>query len=298
MSQTLTSPPKNALDFYATAGEMTSPGTFAPLIAELPDDPLSIIRAIPGLVIHEFLAEKYGFKVPNARRRESHLRRADQMLARLVALDPSPLTTERPPAERLVGICRHFEVLLATFMRVKRIPIRVRRGFGTYFNPTMTVDHEISEYWNESESRWIRVDAQLDDVQRNVLQIDFDPLEVPTDRFINAAKAWEDCRAGRADPDKFGIFGLRGLWFVAGNLIRDVAWLNKHELLPWDVWGGMPRQDEPISDDDLEFFDRLARLTRDPDANFDELQALYAGDDRVRVPSRVFNANLNREELV
>ena len=298
MPQTLSSPPKHALDFYATAGEMTSPGELAPLIAELPDDPIAIVREISGLVIHEFLADNYGFKVPNERRRESHLRRVNQMLSRIAALDPSPLTTERSPARRLVGICRHFEVLLATFMRAKRIPIRVRRGFATYFDPNMAVDHEISEFWSESESRWIRVDAQLDDVQRSALHIDFDPLDVPVDRFIIAATAWENCRSGRADPNKFGIFDLNGLWFVASNLIRDVAWLNKHELLPWDVWGGMPAQGEPIPDEDLAFFDQLASLTRDPDARFDELQTLYAEDDRVRVPSRVFNANLNREELV
>ena len=294
----ISSPSKRALDFYASAGDMTSPGQFAALVAELPDDAVSLIHEIPGLVIHEYLAETYDFRVPNERRRESHLRRVEQMLARIVALDPSPLTTERPPATRLVGICRHFEVLLVTFLRAKQIPSRVRRGFGTYFDPNMAVDHEITEFWSESDGRWVRVDAQLDAVQQRVLEIDFNPLEVPADRFIIPAVAWQDCRAGRIDPDKFGIFDLKGLWFVASNLIRDVAWLNKHEMLPWDVWGAMPKQDEPLNDEAIEFFDRLADLTRDPDAHFDELRALYDTDDRVRVPARVFNANLNRVVVV
>ena len=35
---------------------------------------------------------------------------------------------------------------------------------------------------------------------------------------------------------KYGIFDLRGLWFVAGNVMRDFAALNNMEMLPWDVW--------------------------------------------------------------
>ena len=32
------------------------------------------------------------------------------------------------------------------------------------------------------------------------------------------------------DPEKFGIFDMHELGFVRGNLIRDVASLNKHDL--------------------------------------------------------------------
>jgi hypothetical protein len=75
-------------------------------------------------------------------------------------------------------------------------------------------------------------------------------------------------------------------WFVAGNLVRDVAALNNREMLPWDVWGAMPRQDSEL---DLAFFDRLTIVSREPDAHVDELSALYR-DERVSVPGTVFNA--------
>jgi hypothetical protein len=45
-------------------------------------------------------------------------------------------------------------------------------------------------------------------------------------------------------------------------------------------------------------FDRLADLTRDPDAAFSELAAMYTADDRLRVPATVYNAILNRSEPV
>ena len=123
---------------------------------------------------------------------------------------------------------------------------------------------------------------------------------MPRDRFLIAGDAWAQCRAGEADPAKFGIFkgDMRGLWFIAGNLVRDVAALNKMEMLPWHQWGAMPAPDEPLQADRLALFDRLAALTRAPDASFAELCALYESDDRLRVSATVRNAVLNRAEAI
>jgi hypothetical protein len=291
-------PQHRILDFYATPVGITSAGRRAALLDSLPNEPTALIRAVQGIAIHEYLATAYGFRVPDERTSETHIRPVERMLDRVVELDPRPLTVARPVEKRLVGICRHFEVLLVTLLRAKGIPARARRGFGAYFDKRMLVDHEITEYWNATDSRWQRVDPQLDDVQRATLHVTFDPLNVPDDQFLIASVAWERCRAGTADPKTFGIFDMNGLWFVASNLIRDVAWLNKHEILPWDVWGAMPKPDEQLDADRLAFFDRLAMLTRDPDATFDELREVYEHDTRLRVPDRVFNATLNREEAV
>jgi hypothetical protein len=92
--------------------------------------------------------------------------------------------------------------------------------------------------------------------------------------------------------------GQAGNWWIAANLVRDVAALANMEMLPWDVWGAMLGWDEPIDDERLALFDRLSELTRDPDASFSELTAAYATDDRLRVPPTVYNAVLNRSEPV
>jgi hypothetical protein len=78
------------------------------------------------------------------------------------------------------------------------------------------------------------VDAQLDELQQAAMKINFDVLDVPRDQFIVGGKAWQMCRSGEQNPAKFGIFDMHGLGFVRGNLVRDVASLNKMELLPWD----------------------------------------------------------------
>jgi hypothetical protein len=54
----------------------------------------------------------------------------------------------------------------------------------------------------------------------------------------------------------------------------------------------------PIGTDLIALFDRLAGLTRDPDAAFAELAAAYAGDPRLHVPATVYNAIRNRQEPV
>ena len=80
--------------------------------------------------------------------------------------------------------------------------------------------------------------------------------------------------------------------------MRDIAALNKMEMLPWDVWGAQPEPDGQLNDEQLAFFDKLARLSRDPDASFDELRKRYAEDNDLRVPGTVFNSLLNRAERV
>jgi hypothetical protein len=250
-------------------------------------------------VLHEFVAaDWYGVRISDERRSESHIRPVEQMLERILALDDRPLSVARPPERRLIGVCHHFMVLLLAMLRAKHVPVRGRRGFGSYFNPGYFEDHVVCEYWNTAEGRWALADPQFDEVWRSRLKIEHDVLDVPRDRFVIASDAWRQCREGEADPSRFGIFrgDLRGNWFVADDLVRDVATLNKMELLPWDVWGGMPRPNQRLDDDQLAFFDRLAALTRAPDESFEELRGLFEEDERLRVPATVFNAILQRQE--
>ena len=190
--------------------------------------------------------------------------------------------------------------MLVAMLRAKGIPARERAGFGAYFNAPYFEEHVLCEYWNADDNRWVLLDTQFDEIWRAQLKIDHDVFDVPRDRFLTASDAWTLCRSGKADPNLFGIFNgnLRGLWFIAAELIRDVAALNKTEVLVWDVWGAMPKPDTKLDARQLKYFDRLAALTRDPDASFAELMALYRDDEGVRVPPVVFNVITNHPETV
>jgi hypothetical protein len=286
--------------FYTTPGPLSSAGTHARLLEDLPRELPALTRAIQGLIIHEYLSSHYGVEFSEERKLESQIRPLEKLLGALLGHDARPLTAARVPQQRFCGVCRHFTLLLTAALRHQGIPARARIGFGAYFTPGRFEDHWVCEYWNAAKERWVLVDAQLDEVQRKLLALDFDPLDVPRDRFIVAHDAWEQCRAGRRDPSLFGISfaNLHGLWFIGSNVIRDVASLNNMELLPWDVWGGMRRADLP--EDQLAFFDRLAALTRGPDEHFAELRELWQSDARLRigVGDRVWNERLERHEVV
>ena len=146
-------------------------------------------------------------------------------------------------------------------------------------------DHWVCEYWKADERRWVMVDPQLDALQREVLQIKFDPCDVPCGQFLPGGQAWQLCRSGQADPDHFGIFDMHGLWFVRGDMLRDLASLNKMELLPWDGWGLIERGDKDLSADDMALLDRVAALTLADNSAFAEMRALYENDARLCVPS-------------
>jgi hypothetical protein len=141
----------------------------------------------------------------------------------------------------------------------------------------------------------VLVDAQLDEVHKSRIKPDFDSLDVPRNRFIVAGDAWRLWRSGAEDCGKFGVLDFRGAWFIANNVLRDVAALNNMEMLPWDMWGPMAREDGQL---DLSLFDRLMELTRDADRRFAEIRALYDADERLRVPATVFNVMLNRYDPV
>jgi hypothetical protein len=287
------------LPYYTAPSAITAPGRYAALLDGLPHDVAGLAAVVQGLVIHEHIAPAYGVTLTDEDRATVHIRRVEQLLERIVTRDSRPLEVSRPAAERIAGNCRHFTVLAVAILRAHGTPARARCGFGGYFQDGLFEDHWVGEYWNAEQKRWILVDAQLDDRQRDMFPIDFDPTDVPRDRFLIAGDAWARCRAGLADPQAFGLSALKeaGYWWIAGNLMRDAAALGNIELLPWDCWGAMPAPDEQIDDDRATLFDRLAALTATPDTSFTELQQL-GQDERLRVPAAVYNALRDREETI
>jgi hypothetical protein len=288
------------LAFYTEPSTLTSPGRHAPAFDALPDDPVALSRIVQGLVLHKYMAHAYGVQVSSARDGEAHTRRVETMLDQILAHDNRPLPALRAPEKRLFGVCGHFTVMLVAMLRAKGIPARERAGFGAYFNAPYIEEHVLCEFWNAEYKRWVLLDTQFDEVWRAELKVQHDVFDVPRDKFLTASDAWTLCRTGNSDPNLFGIFNgnKRGLWFIAAELIRDVAALNKMEVLVWDIWGAMPQPDAQLDAKQLKYFDRLAALTRDPDVSFAELLALYRDDDGVRVPPVVFNVITNHPESV
>jgi len=280
--------------FYLEPAPMTAlPVDFA---QDLPRDVAGVFALVQGLMMHQFWTQAYGEALTDAGRAQTHARSTAQMLGLAHGMDPAPLCVARPPARRVIGVCRHFSVLASALLRRAGVPARARCGFGLYFDGT-PVDHWVVEYWDAAAGGWRLGDAQLDAVQIGALKPSFDPLDVPRDQFLVGGEAWRRCRTGEADPMSFGIMDMHGLWFVAGNLVRDIAALNNMEMLPWDVWGVMPQPGEKPDAAALAQLDAAAAISLAPDARFNDLRALYA-DRGWRVPEQVMNAVTQQVDVV
>jgi hypothetical protein len=303
-------------DFFSEQGPISNPGSYIYLFDDLPDTIDELVKVVQGLTIHVFWAERYGLIIPGERMSELQLRTMEKRLAGTLQLDPRPLQENRSIDKRLIGNCRDFSLLMVSMLRQKGIPARARCGFGAYFENNKFIDHWVAEYWNAQEERWVMVDAQLDGLQCEVLKIRFNPLDVPRDQFIVGGKAWQMCRQQNANQKQFGIMEMNGMGFIRGNVVRDIASLNKVEMLPWDCWGiilaelnevaatsgpttmtpqerfarsvqtvSTPTSNEP----ELSLIDQIASLSALDTPDTDQLHEIYQSDPRLRMDGTLVN---------
>ncbi|OLB81261.1 MAG: hypothetical protein AUI14_04010 [Actinobacteria bacterium 13_2_20CM_2_71_6] len=287
-------PASSEIAFYATSGPMTTfTGPSVELLEGLPKRVRTLCRLSHKVIVHEFMASNYGVTDVEQRLEELECRTVDEIVAGIDRLDSPrhrPLAKGRPPKKRLIGNCRQFSVLTCALLRYVGIPARARCGFSGYLADHW-IDHWIVERWDAKQERWIRTDPQLDEEYHKILEYEFDPLDLPDGEFLTGGEAWQRCRAGKEDPASFGLDDMRGLWFVEGNAIRDLAALNKVEMLPWDVWGLMVGPDEEIDDERAAFIDDLAQVV--VSGKLEEQQDLYLHDG-LKVPQVVFSARFQR----
>lgn len=273
---------------YAVQTKVTDPGPLGHVYDGLPEDVAGLVTAVQGLFLHIFWAQRYGVTPDDEQKKHVQARLVSRILEKVLEMDPSPLTAARPLNKRFFGNCRDFSSLLTSMLRHQGIPARARCGFGTYFTPDHYEDHWVCEYWNGR--RWVTVDAQLDAFQREKLGIDFNPLDMPAGRFVTGGDGWLRCRENGEDPDRFGIFDMRGLWFVRGDLMRDLASLNGAETLPWDVWGLMSVSAESTTPGQWDLLDRAAHALAAGDEA--EIARLYSEGAELRVPREMLVAGI------
>ncbi|MDM8527291.1 transglutaminase-like domain-containing protein [Anaerolineales bacterium HSG24] len=271
-------------DFYSSHSCVTDPGKHSTFLDGLPSDVPELVKIVHGIILHIHWAESYKVYPSEERKQDANLRFVSKQLEQIKKIEGSALHISRPLESRLLGTCRDYSVFLSALLRHQGIPARARCGFANYFTPGKYEDHWVCEYWKADEQRWVMVDAQLDEHQIQTIKIDFNPLDLPTDKFFPGGRAWQMCRMGQADPNKFGIFDMYGLWFIRGNVVRDVASLNKMELLPWDCWGLSLADDDALSNDDFALLDRVAPLTLPDNFSFSDLSAIYKHNKGLTVP--------------
>lgn len=265
-------PPESPLRYYGAHGPWTDPQGHAAAIDELPKDVTALAEVVRGLLVHEAWLRLYALTpgdMPAASRATLPIA---QRLQTALAAPAAPLPEARAPADRAVGTCRDYALMLCSFLRQKAVPARVRCGFATYFEAGRYEDHWVTEYWHAPDRRWAVADAQLDAEHRAHLSIDFDTVDLPAGRFLCAGDAWRRVRSGAAEAASFGHGADRGEWFLRVNLARDQLALRKREVSDWDSWREMPSEARRLNGAARAWCDRTAAAASDADRRVPETE--------------------------
>jgi len=274
------------LDHYLEFGAYTNPGSYKDVFAhDLPDDIRELGLLIRKNIIHRSTLKmgntgtnsdlKFGdmTKVPWWRQSEDDvLVTVPAMMAELYRRDNRGLVSDRKVEDKIVVTCRFVAILMASILKARGIPARVRAGHAPYFFMgsigEVSTDHWINQYWNKEQNRWVTIDVD----GSLSLNDDFDPYDMPSGKFDFAADAWLDLRAGKIDPEHFySAVGSRGAMIVLWSLFYDFHCLMNNEIQyihgPKCGYGTRDKFSN-LSDDEYRRIDDLAKLMKQPDENF------------------------------
>ncbi|MFA5932801.1 MAG: transglutaminase-like domain-containing protein [Microgenomates group bacterium] len=290
---------KKILDFYLQFSEYTNPGLYQELLLKnLPDNIKEIGLLVRKQLIHRATLKngntgsnkdlRYGdmTKVPWYRQAEDDIfPTVSAMITELFRRDPRGFILARATENKLVLTCRFTAILMASILKSKGIPARVRSGFAPYFlveglPKGKSDDHWVNQYWDKEKSRWITVD--IDGSLEDYLK--FDPYDIPEKTFDFSADAWIDVRKGKVAGNHFeDASGFQGLVTIGWELFHDFHCLMNNEVIylqgPSYGWNRMNK----LTEEELEEIDNLAQLMQNPDDNFDKLEKVWETNKKFRI---------------
>ena len=100
-------------------------------------------------------------------------------------------------------------------------------------------------------------------------------------------------RQKKVNPNLFGVpwIDIKGAWFIRSNLLRDLAALNKVELLPWDYTKFSDKQFGDLSElssQEIKLLDKIAKLTVSlKNEDLFKMCSLYNSDPRLKVGRKI-----------
>lgn len=280
------------LNYYLQLSQYTNPGLYKDALQKsLPNSVEELGLLVRKQIIHRMTLKngntgsnadlRYGdtTKVPWYRQPEDDVFvTASAMFAELFRRDPRGLVLDRGVESKLVLTCRFTSILMASLLKIKGIPARVRSGFAPYFNVEglpggKSDDHWINQYWNKKESRWVTID--VDGSIEGYLK--FNPYDISEGIFDFSPDAWLAVRSGKIDGQHFwNAGGTGGLIAISWELFYDLHCLMNDEV----IYHHTPEithfgKFDKLSEEQLIEIDNLAKLMQKPDDNFNQLKDIW-----------------------
>lgn len=284
---------KKILDHYLEYSQFTYPGLYETYLKSLPDDVRELGLLIRRQLIHRTTLNagntgsnadlKYGdmTKVPWYRQAEDdNFSTAVSIIAELFRRDPKGFTLDRKTEDKLILTCRHISILIASILKAKCVPCRVRSGFAPYFpGSDKSWDHWINQYWNKSQNKWVTID-----VDGSLHNTGFDMYDIPYGKFDFAASAWLNVRKGALEGERFiNAMPKTGLEIIAWELFYDFHCLMNNEIIYNHIPKFLRFRFKNLKPAELSEIDNLAALMQKPDENFNELFKIWNTNKKVRI---------------
>ena len=291
------------LVFYLKTSPYTFLGPYSEFTKALPDDieELCILQRIQTIHAREMFLnsnirkEKNNVngdmsKVPIDRmnNEEDIFQTAMSIFAELLRRDKD-YSVYRQAKDKIQIVCRGHALMLASTLKSKGIPARVRVGFAKYHNKNGECDDQWNvEWYCMKQKRWVMVDPSgMGGYRYNTNEI----IDVPKEKFITAAESWKAIRKKVLSPkyrivDSSGYEGLKASWL---QLMNDFNCLMNNEksflFQPKYMYEFKNNQYiiREFTYDELLELDKLADLMLDCDNNIDELYKIYNTEYKFRV---------------
>jgi len=281
----------SVLDFYKQYSSFTDPGEYAYLYENLPDSLPELCRLIKSQFIHPYAElPEYRDQIPKERWDESFkYPTVESVLKGLLSYDSRGLVNDRKPQDRLVLGCRDYAILLASIVKYRGIPARVRCGHATYIIPDFHTSHTICEVWNENDKRWMLVDPGMN-------MVDFG-----RDKFDFSNDAWLQMQKKEIDPNLYGIPGqYSGMVSILAKVNTDLASILGIEYPIYQyalILDIAFEKDKQLSAEQIETLNKISELMKSLDAdNLSKLQDIYNNTPEIQI-TKTFKPDLKKSEI-
>ena len=283
---------ESVLNFYKQYSEFTDPGKYKYLYKNLPDSLPELCSLIKSQFIHPYAElPQYSEQIPKERWNESFkYPTVESILKGLVSYDSTGLVNNRLPENRLVVICRGNAILLASILKYRGIPVRLRAGYATYIMPDFHISHAICEVWNKNENRWMLVDPSMD-------MVDFS-----RDKFDFSNDAWLQMQQKEIDPDLYGLPGkYSGKASILAIFNTDLAFILGTEYTIYQyapVLDYASKNNNQLTSEHIEMLNRINELMKSLDANnLSELQEIYNNTPEIQITKTLDLKRINPESF-
>lgn len=295
---------KSVLDFYKKYSSYTDPGEYAWLYKNLPDSLPELCSLIKSQFIHPFSElPQYRDQIPEERWNEwlSSYPTVQSIMKGLLTYDSRGFVNDRKPEDRLVLGCREYAILLASVLKYRGIPARIRVGHAPYLEAGLHLSHAICEVWNETESRWMLVDPGLNMIDFNRDQFDF------------SNEVWLKMQKGEIDPNLYiAPPNITGLVSILGKISLDLSSLLGAEFTVAQYAPMLDyclKNNNHLTTGQIEILNKICKLMNTLDAkNLSELQEIYNKTPEIQITetfkmdakaleNNIGNASINKPDV-